>query len=207
MPTLSGVENTTYKSFEEVYNCDIPVEPSDKDRPGLQDSDDLVRYDLPKPPWKITTTKSRQAIFCTEYRKPRMLYSASYLNAEQHERLEIALEQFEYICGGPFISLEHDLSSVVFIQNIKNGCKDHIRPMYFKAGEKLDGFKMICHSCLEECVPAVEDESFISQYSFFAPRYESCKLQEKEYFTKKQQGKKGSMMEYKNLRIKRKGRT
>ena len=56
-------------------------------------------------------------------------------------------------------------------------------------GSKIDGFKMICFNCLEECQPATESSNIKKEYQAFLPRCTECKLKGISSFIRKNRNK------------------
>ena len=100
------------------------------------------------------------------------------------------MEKFYYSCGGPVIEYGHQLENIIFVRlNIVFNTK--ISAQYYNMGTKIDGFKMICFNCLEECQPAIESGNITKQYQAFFPRCNECKaLGTSSFIRKKPQNNK-----------------
>ena len=61
----------------------------------------------------------------------------------------------------------------------------NISSQYYALKNKLEGYKMICFYCLEDCEPAMEDEKYLKQFKSFLPRCEDCKVEGREAYSMK----------------------
>ena len=69
-------------------------------------------------------------------------------------------------CGGHVIKSGHCLENTIFVKHNIN-CNTRISASYYNMGTKIDGFKMICFNCIEECQPAKESSNIKKEYQAF----------------------------------------
>ena len=154
MPKLRlSKKEESYQDFESA--CSFFEKPDDSYRPGGNLPEREKHESLPAPDFKFVNNRARKVIWCCECGKPRLLYSKQYLTDDENRALELAIENFDYSCGGPFIKTGHHLEKTIFVR-LNINCNTKISAQYYNMGSKIDGFKMICFNCLEEYQPAIE---------------------------------------------------
>ena len=108
-------------------------------------------------------------MLCTECAKPRCLFSAKKLSAEQATQLAVALEELQYVCGGPLLEEDHPLVSVV-------GARVHITcgtPMSSHYYASKRAFPPVCYACgSKEPCPIAAD--MLQQHQSVHPVCTAC---------------------------------
>ena len=185
MPTLSLASRgigQKYKQFQEAHA--INEIPTDRDRPYGKESIENKEQLPPLAGFKCVAGYARQAVWCKECGKPRLLYSQKVINDKDHSELQRSLENFVYSCGGPILQEDHFLANKVFVQP-RVTCNTNISSQYYSRREMIEGFRLICFSCLRENNIAIEDADITRDYKSFLPRCNDCKRLGKIGFTMK----------------------
>ena len=115
MPKLRlSKKEESYQDFESA--CSSFEKPDDSYRPGGNLPEREKHESLPAPDFKFVNNRARKVIWCCECGKPRLIYSKQYLSDDENHALELAIENFDYSCGGPFIKSGHHLEKRVFVR-------------------------------------------------------------------------------------------
>ena len=165
-----------YRPFEELNGS----EPTEKDRPSLQQSGDpeAVEADT-KHKLLFNSSKVRAILNCQECFKPRCVYSARKLSLNEKVLLDVVVEDKTYTCGAAVFPPSSPLADTVVVrQNI--GCPNPMEAQYYSA--TLVSFPPVCYFCAvgEECL--VEDDSIRElrkEYAVVRPICFLCKAEGK----------------------------
>ena len=165
-----------YRPFEELNGS----EPTEKDRPSLQQSGDpeAVEADT-KHKLLFNSSKVRAILNCQECFKPRCVYSARKLSLNEKVLLDVVVEDKTYTCRAAVFPPSSPLADTVVVrQNI--GCPNPMEAQYYSA--TLVSFPPVCYFCAvgEECL--VEDDSIRElrkEYAVVRPICFLCKAEGK----------------------------
>ena len=92
---------------------------------------------------QVKSEAVRDFVLCTECTEPRCFLSAKKLSDEQATQLAMALEDEQYVCGGPLFEEGHLLVSVVGAR-ADITCSTPLSPHYFSSKR---AFSPVCYSC------------------------------------------------------------
>src|ERR1044072_2157720 len=114
------------------------------------------------------------------YEKLRCLFSQKMLKEDEQLSMQLAIENYSYICGSPILLEDHPLYNILFVR-INQTCHDHIEQIYYSY--KIQ-YLPICYFC-EEADELVEpDEKSKNEWQTIYPLCNSCQNKELRWFTK-----------------------
>ena len=176
---LLDVTKEHYSSFTDLCGS----QPSEKDRPSLQQSGDPDAIDADaKHKHLFYSSKVRGTLHCQECFKPRCVYSARKLGRDERVLIERVDEEKTYSCGS---ALFHSIlvDTVVVRQNI--GCTNPIETEYYSA--TFVSFPPVCYYCGAAEESLVEDDNtrqLKQEYAIVRPLCFLCKSEGKTPFVR-----------------------
>jgi hypothetical protein len=102
------------------------------------------------------------------------------LKDDEKLSIQLAFENYSYICGSPILPEEHPLYNTLYIK-INQTCYDHIEQIYYSCKVL---HSPICYYCGEEDELVEADERSKSEWHTIYPLCSSCQNKGLRWFTK-----------------------
>lgn len=168
-------DNDHYANFQTVYRS----ETTEQYRPTLITT---MANSERVPSSNFTNTRVREFIQCFQCGKMRCLYSERALSAEEKIACQIAIDDWDYNCGSPFVPEDHILYNRIFVRE-KISCEMPMELAYYSC-RKNNNSGDTCYWCGHDNELAEPPESLKSKYKSLFPCCTLCRNAGKDIFVR-----------------------